>query len=111
MGAVGGQWEILADADTFALGPCEFRFQLGEPVVSEAPEPPPNVLRDQPAARTDAPEPMPDVAQLADGPFSTPSPAIKEELAQPMPDIWKDKPAQDGAGVDEGPQLERAANA
>jgi hypothetical protein len=48
MGSTGGQWEILAERDTFAIGPCVFSFALDDEPVAP-PEPVPNVLRDKPS--------------------------------------------------------------
>ena len=47
MGSVGGEWEILSERDTFAIGPCAFRFDREEQ-IAPPPQPVPNVLRDKP---------------------------------------------------------------
>jgi hypothetical protein len=96
-GPVGGRWEMLEDGDSFSIGPCSFRFQLGteerqQPATAVPPvETVPDALRSPfPSLDADlAPqEPEPDILRNAPQPLQG-----DPEPAQPIPDIFKNRPA------------------
>jgi hypothetical protein len=95
-GPVGGRWELLEDGDSFSIGPCSFRFQLGMSDESPAApaEPVPDVLRGAPRS-LDAdlelggsePTPIEVMRSTASEPPATPP-------DQPIPDIFKSRPSE-----------------
>jgi Mg-chelatase subunit ChlD len=83
MGAVGGRWEFLGPNETFAIGPCVFRFVLDEPRAAPS-EPVPNILRDKP--RKDPP--LPKSAVEGDGPPVPPAPILLSSVVEsPLPRV------------------------
>jgi VWFA-related protein len=104
-GAEGGQWEILSNHDTFAIGPCVFRFDLDELVVVP-PEPIPNVLREKPAPTPPPAEPAFESAPA----FSEPAQvaAAEASASEPVPNIFRDR-AEDVPEEAEDPPMEQAA--
>jgi VWFA-related protein len=115
-GPVGGRWEMLEDGDSFSIGPCSFRFELGTEERQERPAAPaPDVLRSGPGPapadaglpaqpRPDflrvvpeepeaaAPEPIPDILRAVHKEPDAPAPA-----PEPIPDIFKSRPSSGAA--------------
>jgi VWFA-related protein len=106
VGPVGGRWEMLANGDTFSIGSCSFRFELGpgnKPADAKQEEPPPDILRskamDETPAPASAPALAPPQAAPADpappgttpAPFAPPAQAAQESPVEPLPDIFRKK--------------------
>jgi hypothetical protein len=106
VGPVGGRWEMLENGDTFSIGSCSFRFELGpgnKPADAEQEEPPPDILRSKAMDETPTPASAPALAPpqaapadpapavTAPGLFEAPARAADEPPDQPLPDIFRKK--------------------
>jgi hypothetical protein len=108
MGAVGGQWEILSDRDTFAIGSCVFKFNLDNSPDDPVPEPIPNVLRDQPGQEFVQPQMGPVSQELEAAPAAAVGTLPAREPEEPLPDIFRDR--HESADQETGePPAEQAA--
>ncbi|MBI4570729.1 MAG: hypothetical protein HY723_02170, partial [Chloroflexi bacterium] len=124
-GSIGGTWEILEPGDTFPIGTYTFQFVLGdeqsaEPPPQDAPAAiePPNVLKHAPEPLAVAAAEPPEVAGEAPAPAaaatepvnifrektgrapvasSEPLPAQAPPDAGEIPNIFKNRPAQQDA--------------
>jgi hypothetical protein len=107
MGAVGGQWEILSNQDTFAIGPCVFKFDL-ENVPDSPVQPVPNVLRVKPTEAGAEQAGKAPLTRLADA-----ASALRpEDQVEPMPDIFRERSDSTRQEPDTPPEppMEQAAS-
>ena len=111
-GPIGGRWEMLEDGDSFSIGPCSFRFELGMEKRQEPPaQPAREILRSAPRALDVGAEPAQPAPEIL---RSAPRALDADQPAQPVPDIFRSRPASGTAQdaeefAEEGPPQAAAA--
>ncbi len=98
-GPVGGRWEMLENGDTFSIGSCAFRFELGtgdnKADETKPAEPPPDIFRSK--ELSDASPAAPASVEAAALP--APAQSVHEQAVEPPPDIFRKKEANPDAAA------------